>query len=645
MWVVKQMMHDILGLQDRISIALQLGESHFREFKTALEGAVGAKRPRDFKAICTDIAQTLVAFANADGGELLIGVEDDGSVSGVNAKEELIAGLLAAPKTHIHKDTPLPVPHSARVEYEGKLILYFSIPKGTRFVYLTADGRCLQRKDRESVPISTEAISFSRSEVVSREYDRQYVENAQISDLDASLVMMVSEHVSKGMSIEKCLQHLELVDFDGSRFRVRRAALLLFAREPHRWHPRLQVRVLKINGTEIKTGEQYNVIADQETTNNILNLVESSWDLLRPHLTETRFSKDALFRAQIMYPELACREALVNSIAHRDYSIEGRGIEVRVYTDRLEIVSPGGLLSAISLSDLRELKGVHQSRNSLVSRVLREIGYMRELGEGIRRMFELMKSNDLTPPEISSDNNVFSMTLHHRYVYTPEQKLWLGSFDKFNLSREQKTIVLLGYNNHIISPREIWEAVGIVDTEYYRQLIVSLQELGILESAINKISAQNMAKKRKTSVKHIPRFSISLPKISEQSSPPVTEISPPRPLTSPLSRRPAPVRHRPVPPNAPSQPVVQPDAGDYARVYVGNVPYNATSSELSDALTQFGPIEDVTVPTDFATGRPRGYAFAEFENSADAGKAVKSGKMVFQGRTLYLNEATPPRRR
>jgi ATP-dependent DNA helicase RecG len=72
-------------------------------------------------------------------------------------------------------------------------------------------------------------------------------------------------------------------------------------------------------------------------------------------------------------------------------------------------VSPGGLLSAISLSDLRELKGAHQSRNSLVSRVLREVGYMRELGEGIRRMFELMKSNDLTPPEISSDNNTFSV--------------------------------------------------------------------------------------------------------------------------------------------------------------------------------------------------------------------------------------------
>jgi ATP-dependent DNA helicase RecG len=348
-----------------------------------------------------------------------------------------------------------------------------------------------------------------------------------------------------------------------------------------------------------------------------------------------------------MYPELACREALVNSVAHRDYSVEGRGIEVHVYTDRLEIVSPGGLLSAISLSDLRELKGVHQSRNSLVSRVLREIGYMRELGEGIRRMFDLMKSNDLTPPEITADNNVFSVTLHHRYVYTPEQKLWLDSFDRFNLSREQKTIVLLGYNNHMISPREIWDAVGIVDTEYYRQLIVSLQELGILNSAINKIAAQNLAKKRKTSVKNVPRFTISLPKSAVASAPEALDAvpaparsgnTPPRPRQRRIpraSRTATPVSH------VEARPTVEADTGDYARIYVGNVPYRATFPELSDAFSQFGPVEDVIIPIDPITRRPRGFAFVEFEHSADAEKALKGGSLVLQGRILTVSEAKP----
>lgn len=118
---------------------------------------------------------------------------------------------------------------------------------------MTCDGRCLQRKDRESVPISSEHISFSRAEIASREYDRAFVEHADIGDLDVSVISNVAEHISKGMSMEKCLQHLELAEFDGSKFRLRRAALLLFAKHPNKWHPRLQVRVFRINGTEIKS--------------------------------------------------------------------------------------------------------------------------------------------------------------------------------------------------------------------------------------------------------------------------------------------------------------------------------------------------------------------------------------------------------
>ena len=85
----------------------------------------------------------------------------------------------------------------------------------------------------------------------------------------------------------------------------------------------------------------------QEANHNIIRLIESSWNLIRPHLVETRFSQDARFQTQIIYPELACREALINAIVHRDYSNEGMGIEVNIFTDRLEIVSRGGLLSSI----------------------------------------------------------------------------------------------------------------------------------------------------------------------------------------------------------------------------------------------------------------------------------------------------------
>jgi ATP-dependent DNA helicase RecG len=593
----------VLRLTERVDLALQVGESHFREFKSALDGPPDQKTPLHWKCVASKIADTLVGFANADGGELIVGVEDDGTVTGIDLPDRALHNLLRAPKERVHRDTPLPSPRAHYLEYHGKRILFFSVQKGTDYVYLTSDGRCLQRKDRDTVPVASEHIAFSRTESESREYDRHFVDGAEITDLDISLVTYVAEQISKGMSVEKCLQHLDLAEFDGTGFRLRRAALLLFANEPSKWHPRLQVRIIRINGTELKSGQEFNVIKDEEVTDNILSLIEVSWDMLRHHLTETRFSEDAVFRTQIIYPELACREALINAIAHRDYSQEGRGIEVHVYTDRLEVISPGGLLSSIKLSDLRDLKGVHQSRNSFVARVLRELGYMRELGEGIRRIYELMQANDLAEPELASDHGAFSITLHHRYIYPREVKIWVDGFSDFSLSRDEKTVVRLGYDGHVISPNEIWGAVGIVDTDYYRQLLESLRDRNILYRSVSRNGAFAIAKKKRITKKSVPQFSIRNP----------SEILTTKPDTS------------------------APDEAEYAKVFVGNVPYLAGVSDLMDVFSQFGTVADVALPYNHETGRPRGFAFVEFDDLVSARDALDhSGKIELLGRHLYV---------
>jgi ATP-dependent DNA helicase RecG len=82
---------ELLKLEERIRTGLELGESHFREFKSAFQRqSNGSLTPRDFKGICKNIAEVLVAFANADGGELYVGVEDDCSVSGIPHDQTLI---------------------------------------------------------------------------------------------------------------------------------------------------------------------------------------------------------------------------------------------------------------------------------------------------------------------------------------------------------------------------------------------------------------------------------------------------------------------------------------------------------------------------------------------------------------------------
>jgi Predicted transcriptional regulator containing an HTH domain and an uncharacterized domain shared with the mammalian protein Schlafen len=188
-----------------------------------------------------DIARTLVAFANAEGGELFIGVEDDTQISGVPYDDKKIQFLLDATKTHVHKDTPLPSLRSATIDFQGKTILYFSVIKGTDFIYLTSDGRCLKRKDTESLPVSTEKISALRLEDRSREYERQIADGASITDLDIDLIKSISGQITYGVSVEKCLQYLDLGEFGLEGLSLRKAALLLFAKDIKRWYPACNV--------------------------------------------------------------------------------------------------------------------------------------------------------------------------------------------------------------------------------------------------------------------------------------------------------------------------------------------------------------------------------------------------------------------
>jgi len=610
---------EILRLKERIGIALELGESHYREFKSGKDGPPEKKVNREIKNVCEDIARTLVAFANADGGELIVGVEDTGLVSGLDYSQDKIEIFLNAPKTHVHKDTPLPKYKSRSTDYNGKTILYFSIPKGNEFVYLTSDGRCIQRKDLESVPISTEEIIFSREETISREYDRNFVENADITDIDIELISNITEQLSIKISPEKFLQHLDLAEFDGFKLRLKKAALLLFSKKPNKWHPRLQVRVIKVADTELKSGEDFNVVNDEEISDNIVKLIESSWEIIRPYLTETKFSKQALFKTQIVYPELACREALINAIAHRDYSIEGRGIEVYVYTDRLEIQSPGELLSAIKIDDLEKQTGVHQSRNSNTAKALREIGYMRELGEGIRRIYELMRNNDLQAPQFESKNKSFKVTLSQKHVYSKVEKLWLDNFTNLNLTREQKTVVRLGTNGTLFSTDDIWEACGIVDTDKYRQLLESMTELNILKRNFDRNKAYNIAKKTRTSKKEIKQFEIVIPPTFKTT--PIKNI---KQVDFDKDQY-----------NTTKSEIL--DELSYYKVYVTNIPYDTNKTELTDFFNQFGEVVSVKIPRHHQTKSIRGFAYIEYNTLQDAEKAARSSSMYeLRGRKIFI---------
>jgi ATP-dependent DNA helicase RecG len=266
--------------------------------------------------------------------------------------------------------------------------------------------------------LPTDKVRFERQEIKSREYDSQFVDGANVTDLDVRLLQGTANQYIKGLSVERYLQQIGLAEYAQNGLRLRRAALLLFAKDIDRWHPRCQVRFLKVAGNDLEAGEKYNVVSDDTVKGNIFELVIKSWEHLRSYLAyKTEFGADAKFIQKYIYPEDAVRETILNATAHRDYSI-ANPIEIYIFNDRMEIKSPGALLSNLTVSNLYQLEGSHESRNALIAKVLRENEFMRELGEGMKRIFDLMRQQDLVKPELYSNGLWFRITLSNKATVT-----------------------------------------------------------------------------------------------------------------------------------------------------------------------------------------------------------------------------------
>ncbi|MDX2078922.1 MAG: ATP-binding protein [bacterium] len=584
-------MTDILSLQERVQNTIRLGESHFREFKTASEGKPENKKPRLVTHICRDIGEALVAFSNADGGELLIGVEDDGQITGIPHNNDDITIMLNAPNTHIFKSQQLPLIFSTQVIIDGKIILFFQVEKGISTIYQLPDGRCVRRKDKATMPADFREIQLERQEQRSREYDRQFVDGATVSDLDITLIQQLANEYFMGLSAERYLQQAGLAEYAVNGLRLRRATVLLFAKDIGRWNPHSHVRILRVNGTELKTGERYNVLSDEFVQGNIFKLIEDAWSRLRVYLTsKTEFGADAKFEQKFLYPEGACFEALINAIAHRDYSTHN-GIEIYIYDDRMEVRNPGALLSTITIQDLKELRGAHESRNVLIAKILRENKYMRELGEGVRRMFDLM-NDEMTVPEFHSNGSSFWVILPNKPLLSSKQQAWLDMFAEYNLSANQKRIVLLGMNGREISQDDIYQAMQTEELRVYNEEVTSLRKKAILVEIRNQIAAKNYAHKRNIKPSKIPRFRVQIPNgdnnVLQQS----------RKLT----------RNR------------------KCGIHLENLPADITRKALEDSFSEYGDVNYIYLARDENTKKLKGFGTIWFNTEQSAKKAFDALK-------------------
>jgi ATP-dependent DNA helicase RecG len=585
-----------LILSERVANNIQLGESHIREFKSAYEGLPDGKKPRSVKDVCREVGEQLVGFANADGGDLLIGVEDDGALTGVPYDETAIQTILDAVRTHVYAGQVLPLTYATAVTLKNKTVLFFAVTKGTHQIYQLPDGRCMRRKDKECLPVSFNDIQFERQEVHSREFERQFVDGATVTDLDLEELQIAANSYLKGLSVERYLQQVGLSEYSPGGLRLRMAALLLFAKDIRRWHPRCQIRILRVLGTTLGHGASYNVKEDITEEGNIFKLLVRGWDLLRSTflVRRTEFGEGAKFEPKFVYPEQACREALINAIAHRDYSVQS-GIDIFVYDDRMEVKSPGGLLSTLRLSDLEELKGAHESRNPVIARLLREHRYMRELGEGMRRIFEAMEQSDLEKPRLLSDGQSFSILLSNKSLFDQKAEDWLSVFQAAKLSRLQKRIVVAGIGGKELSPEGIYRAMNTNDRDTYDLEVTRLRKSGILQEIRSSSAAQQMARARRVPKGKVPRF-----RVVSQS---VKAAQPEATLkASSLIRR----------------ELFPEETG----VFVGNLGNETTEHDLRSVFQRFGTVRKIITGFDKRPGSGARYAVVWLETAEAAQKAI-----------------------
>ncbi|MFN0035341.1 MAG: ATP-binding protein [Saprospiraceae bacterium] len=406
-------MTDILILKERIKNSILVGESDFREFKSAWEGKPGNKKPRLVKHICEDIAEGLVAFANSDGGELIIGIEDDTTITGVPHDAEDVETMLNAVRSHVFKGQQLPLTFALKTEVDGHAILFFQVDKGTDEIYQLPDGRVMTRSGNRTMPARVRALQFDRREKESRQYDREWSDGATLGDLDIDLIRSLGSKFMSALSlsVEKFLQQMGLADYTAGGLRLRAAALLLFANDIQKWHPRCQVRFMRVAGTALLSGASFNVVSEEIAEGNILELIEDAQKKLEKYIVESNgLNTDGRFEPRYSYPVAACREALVNAVFHRDYTIAS-AIEVYFFDDRMEVRSPGALLSTLNVDDLYANENRHDSRNVRIAQVLKTLQIVRESGEGVRRILNDADAGGYPRPMLYSNTNWFSITL------------------------------------------------------------------------------------------------------------------------------------------------------------------------------------------------------------------------------------------
>ncbi|MBI5960133.1 MAG: hypothetical protein HY866_15440 [Chloroflexi bacterium] len=201
---------------------------------------------------------------------------------------------------------------------------------------------------------------------------------------------------------------------------------------------------------------------------------------------------------QFEYPFKAVRELVVNAVAHRDYSIQGDGIRLYLFSDRLDVISPGRLPGPVTIANILDERF---SRNSAIVQVLSDMGFIERLGYGVDRVFALMREDNLPEPEFAETSGGFRVTLYNKPAAARENEpdLFGGVFQGQMINRRQEYALdfLVNRSNARITNKDLQELCPDVHSETLRRDLVDLVSRGILIKMGEKRGSYYVLKKQR----------------------------------------------------------------------------------------------------------------------------------------------------
>ena len=374
-----------------------------------------------------ELAKELVALSNLNGGRVLLGVDDNGTILGLT-RERIEEWVMTVCRD---KMRPGVIPFFEVVHglSSGKDVAVVSLPQGidvqslwynNRHTYYVRVGSL----SREPTPQELSRLFQQRGMLRT---DIRPVSGATFRDLDLRRLKDYFAQVRQQPIPEdededawqQLLMNTEIM-VEGS---ITLSGVLLFAELPNRFLPQAGIEAAAFPGKEKeyaareRTSLRGPMVRLADTKGGILEtgIVERSLEFVRRNTPVTAVLEDGARRVEkLTYPPEVIREAVVNALIHRDYLLSHTDIELSVYEDRLEIISPGRLPNGITPERMRA--GVRAARNPLLKDVMRDYGYLEHMGMGVpRRIVRGMREHNQTEPDLIDESERFTLRLYARH--------------------------------------------------------------------------------------------------------------------------------------------------------------------------------------------------------------------------------------